>query len=265
MPSMHETKPTSRACRGGWAVALAALLVQGCAEKKVEVAPWSPPPPVTWSDLSARSIPPLANGHRILVPQPTQGLFPGAVAVTRVAVVDEGGAGSPRKLRLLRDPRNEFLQWNSAFDDQLAVSEVFPIAQRNLGGADPEPTPIVAAERALNARIGLVYAMNELTPTETEMFGVFYDTATVRALAAVHARAEAPPLPPDADEDDPVDLWTYDSKALVRARFERVVYDCLRELIVHDEAAPIEAPTGWTPVLPARSATWPPYVMPPDG
>jgi len=214
--------------------------------------------------MASTAVPALDNEYRILVPQPTRGLFPAAIAVTRVAVLDEGDGPGTRRLQIRRDPRNELLQWNSAFDDQPAISEVFPIAQRNLGGAEPGPTPIAAAERALQARIGLVYAMNELTEREAEMIGLLYDTSTALPLAAVHAKETSPPPPPDEEEEPPVDLWTHDAGALVRARFGQIVYACLRDLILHDEAAPIEAPTGWIPVLPIRPIAWPPYLPLPD-
>jgi hypothetical protein len=157
---------------------------------------------------------------------------------------------------LVRDPRNEFLMWNSAFDDQMAVSEVFPVAPRDLGGAEVDPQQIVAATRALDAGIAMVYAVNELSETETEMFGTLYDTEAAEPIAAFHAQAES--ITPTEDSDNAPNLWLVDSKALVRAKFERFAHACVRELILHDQPAPLETPTGWTPAGPIMPVEWPP-------
>ena len=236
--------------------ACALTVAAGCAQKHVET--WTPKPKVQWTDISTEPVPALTNEYRIVVPQPTRGLFPASIGVTRVAVKSEDEETTGRKLHLVRDPRNEFLQWNSAFDDQMAVSEVFPIAQRDLGGAEAAAEQIIAANRALHARISLIYAMNELSETQTEMIGTLYDTETAQRIAAFHAEAFSI-LPLEEEQNrDPIDLWKTDSKALVRTKFERHVYACIRELILGDEPAPVEAPTGWIPVGPIKPVEWPP-------
>ncbi len=158
---------------------------------------------------------------------------------------------------LLTDPRNEFLQWNSALDGLFAVSEVFPISQFDLGGGIAEPQQILAAFRALHARLGLIYGMNELNDTESEIIAVLYDNALGTPIAYFHAR-EATAPPPPGEEDKPQDLWKTDSKALVRAQFERLVHACIRELILHDQPGDVETPTGWQRVEPRRPVEWPP-------
>ena len=237
-------------------VVFALTFMLGCASKQADV--WTPPPRVSWDDISTRPVPPIADEYKILLPEPTKGLFPCNIAVSRVAVdvAEDGGATLVR--RLIREPQNEFLAWNSAFDDQMAVSEVFPIAQRDLGGAEVDPRQIVAANRALNAKFALVYAMNELSETESEMIGALYNTDEVEPIAAFHARAESVEPQEDEQDDKQVDLWETDSKALAREKFERIVYACVRELIRRDKPALIEAPSGWTPAGPIRPVEWPP-------
>jgi hypothetical protein len=238
------------------AVAVLIAVAAGCAEKDME--PWTPKPFVHWNRLAAHAEEPPQNSYRILAAAPTRGLFPAAIGVSRVGVRDAADAGDAQRPYLLRDPRNECLQWNKAFDDQMAVSEVFPIAGRDLGGADANPEQILAAMHALGARIGLIYAMNELSETETAMYGALYETATGSALASFHAQAESV-LPPEGEEElAPEDLWDSDSKALVRARFEHIVHTCVRELVAQDQPAEIETPDGWTPAGPIRPVTWPP-------
>ena len=59
-------------------------------------------------------------------------------------------------------------------------------------------------------------------------------------------------------EEESVNLWETDSRALVRERFERLVHACIRELIVQDESETVEPPKGWTPACPTFPAEWPP-------
>ncbi len=232
----------------------ALVLTPGCVSKEVET--WTPRPPVHWDDIATEPVPFVENGYRIIQPDPTKGLFPAAIGVTRVAAVLPQDEASTRRLRLVRDPRNEFLMWNSSFDDQMAISEVFPLALRDLGGAEVNASQIIAANRALKAQVALLYAVNELSETQTEMLGTLYDTQTVQPVAAFHAQAES--IPPREESEDPNDLWETDSKALVRAKFEHFVYACVRELILRDEPSAVEAPTGWTPAGPIMPVEWPP-------
>ena len=226
----------------------------GCASKPPPV--WVPSPQVHWVDVSLQELPPVNNEYTILLAEPSEGLFPAAIGVTRLAVAPSQDESSTRRLCLVRDPRNEFLMWNTAFDDQMAISEVFPIALRDLGGAQVDAEQVLAANRALHAEIALVYAVNELSETETEMFGVLYDANTAESVAAFHAHAQS--IPPSEDADEASDMWVTDSKALARAKFEATVYACVRELILSDQPPPIEAPTGWTPEGPTMPVEWPP-------
>ena len=234
--------------------ALVFCLTVGCAAKTVEF--WTPSPQVCWEDLSTRPVEPVHDGYRIIKAEPTRGLFPASIGVTRVALQTNGEKTAARPKHLLRDPRNEFLRWNSAFDDQMAVSEVFPIDQRDLGGAAAEPEQIVAAWRGLHARIGFVYAVNQLSETGAEMIGALYDVASAEPIATVHAQAFSIIRP--EEDHGPADLWETDSRALVRAEFARHVYECLRELISRDVPALVESPEGWTPPGPIRPVEWPP-------
>ena len=238
------------------AVMVVGVSVSGCAPKCEST--WEPKPRTEWRHIVALPIEPLQDTFRIDAPLPTVGLFPANIAVTRVAVesVDDTGETLPR---LFADPRNEFLQWNSTFDDQMAISEVFPIDQRDLGGGPAEPEQIVASFRALHARLGLLYAVNQLSPDESEMFGALYDTSSLQPIASFHAHAASIELPKDAENKaDPYHLWKTDSRALVRAKFAKMVYTCVRQLVVNDEPSAVEAPTGWMPAGPIRPVEWPP-------
>ena len=239
-------------------MAMAAVLMGGCADKKQQVEVWQPKPLVQWADIATQPVPLPSDDYAILDSEPTHGLFPAAMSISRIAVEENPGEYPDATPYLLRDPRNEVLQWNSAFDDQMAISEVFPIAKRDLGGARAHPEQVLAAMHALGAQVGLIYGMNELSETETEMIGTLYETATAMPIASFHAHAESVPPPEDRKERKAQDPWESDSKALVRARFEELVHDCVRRLIGRDLPAEVKAPEGWIPAGPIRPVLWPP-------
>jgi hypothetical protein len=240
-----------------WAgVAVVAMFLgAGCASSHKE-QPWTAPPRVEWTDLHAAPIEPQAHGYVSLDAGASTGRFPSAIAVSRVAVRHSPETPSPRETYLPGKPKNEFLMWNSALDDQMAVSEVFPIAQRDLGGGSAVPAQIASAGAALGARLALIYAVNELSPTQTEIIGVLYETGTLTGIAAFHAQAES--LPPLEDDSSPTDAWRLDSQARVRDEFEQIVHRCLRDLIASDRPVRVDVPEGWTPAGPTEPVIWPP-------
>ena len=234
------------------------LLLTGCAAQR-DVG-WTPQPRARWEHIATEPLPPVSDGYQILTPLPTKGLFPASIAVSRVALEPVEGTGGTMRPRLHTDPRNEFLQWNSSFDNLMAVSEVFPIAERTLGGGEAVPEQILAAYRALGARLGLIYAVNELTELETEMMAVLYEIKDARPIASFHARAVSNP-PLEAKKKGPPDLWETDSHALVRAELVQLVHSCLRELILNDEPDELEDPSGWKPLRPLHPVEWPPRLF----
>lgn len=224
-----------------------------------------PKPQVSWQHIAPTVPPPGVNQLKVFVEGPTSGLFPANAGVTRIALepVRQEGGGEQLAPQLSTDPRNEFLQWNSVFDDQMAISEVFPINQRDLGGGPAEPDQVLAAFRGLQARLGLIYAFNELSASESEMLGVLYDVDAGKPLAAIHARAESAPIPMDAEEpEDPYHLWKTDSRALVRQRFAQMAHACVRQLIQNDTPVRSDVPPGWTPAGPVMPPEWPPPRVP---
>lgn len=243
--------------RAAAALVAAAGSAPGCAEKHIHVVQ-THRGMVFSHHISTESFEPIRNRYRIVVPEPTSGLFPTNLGVTRVAVeVLDEIIGLERPV-LLTDPRNEFLQWNSALDNLFAISEVFPISQFDLGGERADPEQILAAFRALHARLGLIYAMNELSEVESEIIATLYDTTAGKPIAYFHAHAVSLDPPAGRKKKSSRNLWETDSKALVRAKFEWYVHACIQELILQDLPAEVESPEGWKRVEPAHPAAWPP-------
>ena len=225
--------------------------------------PWVQPPRVNWNHISTKPAPEVTNDYRIIIEQPSQGLFPGNIAVTRVAIRDmkqlpTDPMGNPAPV-ILKDPRNEFLHWNYAFDDQFALAEAFPIDQFALGGGVALPDQIVAAFHALDARLGLIYALNELSAYETQIIGALYDVERAEPIAYIQAQAHSV-VPPEEESGQTPSLWETDSHALARANFQRLVYNCIRDLVLHDQPAEIQEPTGWKSTIPRRPVEWPPDI-----
>jgi len=237
-------------------------LLTGCTSNITKTEVWKPLPLVQWEDISMNPIIPVRQGYQIQIPLPTRGVFPLSMGVTRVAL-REGDilappGSTPREL--VADPRNEFLQWNRSLDDLLAVSDVFPVSQRDLGGGPIHPQQIMASFRALNAGMGLVYAVNELSRHQLEMFGVLYDTKQQRPIASIHTQTESNEDLLEAEKvDKPVDLWKHDARAKVREQFEQLLHACVHELIHQDELEMTAVPDGRTTDLPVRLVEWPPH------
>ena len=244
-----------------WIAAGAGLVVfaSGCGEKRAQV--WRPQPLVHWDHLSTQSVDSVHNGYRIVAPRPTHGLFPASLVVTRLAVALSDEPTDATQVFLLADPRNELLRWNRALDDQMAISEVFPVVERDLGGWRADPEQILSTFRALDARLGLIYGVNELSETESEMIGILYDIKSLQPLASLHAQAVTVVPLEEEENDKPADLWETDCRALVRKQFERFVHACIRELILHDEPETVEAAVGWMAAAPKTPAEWPPRAV----
>ena len=235
-------------------------LAAGCAGKRGDA--FTPGPTTRWEDISTGPGGAPEDWYYIHVAQPTKGFFPADIAVTRVSVkiVDE----ATRRTRpiLFPAPRNEYLQFNAAFDDLMAISEVFPVAQFDMGGAEAEPEQILASFRALGARMGIIYAMNELSEDEVEMIGVLYHTSQDHPVASFHARDVTVDKPKEKRKINKSDLWETDARARVRRKFESIVYACIRDMILHDEPPDIEDSSGWKPIQTLRKPVWPPRKSP---
>lgn len=238
-------------------------IIPGCAPKAEEL--WVQQPQVHWDDLAAAPVSAVDGRYVILEPGPSQGRFPCSVAVSRVSVQDEGDGSRTRQVPVT--PQNEFLIWNSAFDELWAVGEVFPVAQRALGGGQAEPRLIVSASRAFGATLSLIYGFNEVSPTRCELLGVLHESETARPIAIIHAAAESVPRPEDEKPaPNNVDAWEHEARALARSRFRELMIQCMLELIARDTPVRENVPEGWTPVYPTRPMEWPPRDWhPPQG
>lgn len=240
-----------------WAGIIAVALINVsccCPSDEIEVTAKAP---LDWYFVSTEPVDPLYNMYQLQVVPPTRGLFPASIGVTRVEseVIDE--SVDLKRPLIFANPRNEYLKWNSAFDDLMAVSEVFPVTQFDMGGENAYIENVLAAFRGLGAKLGLIYAVNEFDDLETEIIGSLYDTESSQPIAHYHAHAVSE-FPQEQEKGEQVDLWKTDSTALARTRFESLVYASVLELIEHDQRTEPNAPPGYKPVGPAKQVKWPP-------
>ena len=105
-----------------------------------------------------------------------------------------------------------------------------------------------------------MYGAGDLSESSSRVRGLIYDTRSGRALAAIEACVsvedpEAVTHPPELVKDD---LRYCDPRFLVDRRFERLVFDCLRDLKNRDRPVPPRRQEGWTPEGPVWPRAWPP-------
>ncbi len=218
---------------------------------------------MTGQDLWAewQRVPP--NEFRLLVEGRTRGVFPASIGVTRVHPLPDGSEDRD-KLILDMKPAVDFLRWNSAFDDLRSISEVFPIEQMALNGAQPSIDSILAAGDALRAELCLIYAEVPEGPAQAEVSGVLFEVHDRRPLAAIRSLAAvADPIDGDEtvshpDEKSTVAREQRDPRLVSEQYFEALMRKCLLALMHNDDPAERVAPEGWVPERMLEPAIWPP-------
>jgi hypothetical protein len=217
--------------------------------------------PVSWRDLNERGDATAQDGYKLLAGGPTVGVFPGSLAVARVAAVAEPAASD--HLRLDMEPPVDFLSWNSIFDDFRSISEVFPLNEKGLDGDKVITANLLTSAAAMDAALLLVYTEVRPSMQECELRGVLYDVEALRPLAAVHATAHVhdPITAGSTDPDDelPARREELDPRLSAVRIFQARLRECMVALMDNDRPGPRVAPEGWVPNSPLEPLLWPPY------
>lgn len=242
------------------ALAFALLGAAGCASHKPETFV-ATPYPVEWRDLTDRGAPPAGQPYKLLANGPTVGVFPGSLAVARVAATAESAKAGER-LVLDMVPPVDFLAWNSVFDDYRAISEVFPLNHMALNGAPTTSSSLVNVSGALGAELLLVYAENRSSMQDCDLRGVIFDVKNHQPLAAVESAAHVDaPIADDAKidrEHRDADSEEFDPRQVAVRQFQQSARNCMLALMSNDKAGPRTPPEGWVPNVPIEPLTWPP-------
>lgn len=250
--------------RRAHALVLVLFFTSGCATQSASRKQlWKAPPRIEWHQLTTQPVSPVENDYRILDDAQTQGRFPCAMSVSRMAVSESEVPGAPA-LILPATPHNEFLIWNNMFDNLPAISEAFPVVERNLGEYPADPALIVSTARAFHAGLCLIYAANQPEENRFEMMGVVHDTDSGRPIAVIHASTMSRPRSRHEKKvRNNVDAWEREARALTRAEFRKKAVLCLRELIARDVPRKVDAPEGWRHEFPVPPIVWPPIYQHP--
>jgi hypothetical protein len=221
--------------------------------------------PVEWRDLTDRPAAPTGQPYKLLAGGPTTGVFPGALAVARVAAIGQNAA-PPGGLALNMLPPVDFLAWNSVFDDFRDISEVFPLNHMAMDGAPITSASLVETTKALGAELLLVYAENRDGAQNCELRGVVYDVKHAQPLASIETVAHvAAPIADNAriDRDERgANGMAADPRQIAVKQFQEMARECMLALRSNDHAGPRVAPEGWVPNVPIEPLEWPP---PPAG
>ncbi|GJM24193.1 MAG: hypothetical protein DHS20C16_06080 [Phycisphaerae bacterium] len=239
-----------------WAGGLILLAVGGCAQHSHDVYSTSAEP-AGWSDLSPGASVTSDEGYRLLVPQATEGLFPASISVARIAQSSYNGG----QLVLAMKPEVDFLAWNSVFDDFRAVSEVFPLNEKDLDGGEVSAENLMTASEALEAGLMLLYTESRGGYDRCSLSGVLYDVRSRQALAAIHANSLiSDPVSPDERKARTASADTRedrDPRLVAVDAFESHVRDCLRRLMTKDKSKNVGPIEGWIPTYTVEPLIWP--------
>lgn len=262
---------------------LVLLGATGCEKDETPDFAFDPAPPVPWRDLLDRDTTAPENEYTILIPQPTQGLFPMSLAIARIMAVQPSGERDDAEpgeyeLTLAMQPPHDFLRWNSVFDDIRLVSEVFPLSQISLNGESITTTTLIESSQAMRGRLCLIYAADDIAPDESEVKGVLLDTRTREVLAMIHARGhyteptkKEKEQEKETESDATILLKPCTPRLVAERRFEQLTRDCILALVRHDRPIEPQPVEGWVPELPWAPRIWPPvmdmnpkpYTLPP--
>ncbi len=237
------------------------VALTGCAHPEKEPTfqqRWSS---VGWSLVSKTGFQDLQNDYVLLTSTGTVGLFPCSLAVARITQPLETGSNRAVVVELAMTPANEMIDWMKLFDDCWLISNTFPVTYPDLETPEVETEQLVERARQVGAGLCLIYGVSDHDSSETEIYGVLYDTRDGKLVAAAHAQvrldgstdAEAPP---GRHEND---LRHIDPRVVAHERFRRLVADCVSGLISDDHPlAQRPPPDGWTHEQLVEPAMWRP-------
>ncbi len=196
------------------------------------------------------------NEYTLLVSDRTEGLFPGTIAVARIAPHWTPTHTLVPASSLEMKPLNQFIDWCDMFDDIWPVAGVFPLTYPNRPNRQVTEQMLVDAAREQGAGMCLIYHIGgecDQNGCSAVMRGQLYDVRDGRLLAEAHADARVKaifedqlPPPPPTDRID-IDKRHLDPWFIAHERFRQKLRECVLELIAQDK--PIEAP------IPSRRQT----------
>ncbi len=247
-----KTTPRSRAwLQLGLRVALwPVVLIAGCQhhDDKYRVTEDEEIVSIRSADLGVSNKTPSRVGATLLNTDTTVGRFPAGICVVRVEAL-QSGVDRQRDLRISRLPAQHAVYWNLLFDDLPSIREVVFLGNP---GLDPRgyrwPELLKSAARH-ECGLCILYAEQEVTDADAELYGVLWDTNTMQALASFRIPVI---LPVDFVVSEQEDVDAEEARlALSEARFRaeqdlrHTVRDTLWDLSKRDGAILTTQPNPW--------------------
>jgi len=262
---MRKSTSPSRWRPVAFATALAVLWVpiSGCEKPE--------PPPVAYigptlasSNLGVERPAPEPTGFTLLEQQPSQGRFPGALAVARL--IPPQGFFTPDNNDATREhwwigtiKWEEAMGWNRLGNRIPDLREVIVLDRFTTVCPNSELEAIAASARRLEAALSLIYGPSPVEPEQAGLWGVLLDTQTGAKVAFVQAQAGPSDYEPPHVDRREEDMRHRDPNYLVQRKFQREVRKCILALIEQDLPPTTTQPSPWQTDQPRGT---PVYVVP---
>jgi len=239
------------------------LLFSGCQKPE--------PPPVAYigptlasSDLGVEQPISEKTGFIVLEEESSQGRFPGALAIARLAapqgfLTPDNNNLSQKHWSIGTIKWEEAMGWNYLGNQIPDLREIIVLDQYTTVGSNGNLKLIVDAARRLDASLCLVYGPSPAEPAYAGLWGVILDTKTSAKVAFV--QAQAGPIdyePPHADRREE-DMRHRDPNYLVVRKFQHEVRNCILANLARDQKLTTTQPSPWQTEEPRPN---PVYVVP---
>lgn len=247
------------------ALTMSGSLIAGCEDPE--------PPPVAYigptlasSDLGVDKTTPKPTGFTLLEQQPSQGRFPGALAIARLMppqgfFMPDNNDVSQERWSISTIKWEEAMGWNRLGNKIPDLREVIVLDRFTTVQPDGNLEMIADTARHLEAALCLIYGPSPAEPECAGLCGVILDTQRATQVAFVQAQAGPSDYePPHADRREE-DMRHRDPNYLVQRKFQREVRKCILTLIERDVPQATTQPSPWQTGKPRPTAT-PVYVVP---
>ena len=223
-------------------------------------------PTLACAELGLEPIPCEPSGFVVLEQEPSQGRFPGALAVARLAPAKDLGAdtasGPDWRLDTIKEERATY--WTSLFNTVSSIREVVILDEPVVERPEAGPDQIAAAARRMRADLCLIWGPCAAQPDHAALIGVIMDTDRLHPVAFVQADAGPEDFRSPAEDAYPGDRRHEDVNYLADRKFDQQVKDCVFELIARDQKTTTTQPSPWKgfPAMPDDDRAVPVYIVP---
>lgn len=218
---------------------LTVLGMWGCTHSRIvyEAGPTLAP-----SDLGLPERADPSTGYDILEAGRSRGRFPTALAVARLGIANNEETFHRLVVTL---PEVQAIRWNSLFDTNPGIREVIVLNEKTPGPPLRGLPAVTATARRLNAGLCLVYGSTATGPEEAALIGGLIETATGQTVAHIRAQATSADYETKRPDAPAGDLRHLDLEYLVMRKFQRLLQQCVTELVTRDDPPAEQQLSPW--------------------